>query len=202
MHTMTDDPSGHPDDEDASSWSDALPVAVSALADRLVPVFYEELKRVARHERYRVGAGVTMQTTALVNEAYLKLRSAKGWNDDAHFLRAAALAMRHALVNHAEAHRAAKRGSGAVHLSLTAAENVALDTDETLITINEAIQRLSEQSPRLAQVVECRYFGGFDDESTARALNLSKRTVRRDWALARAWLHRELAQPRAPEPVA
>jgi RNA polymerase sigma factor (TIGR02999 family) len=202
MDTMTDDPSGHPEDEDASSWSHALPLAVSALADQLVPVFYQELKRVARHERYRVGAGVTMQTTALVNEAYLKLRSAKGWNDDAHFLRAAALAMRHALVNHAEAHRAAKRGAGAVHLSLTAAENVALDTDETLITINEAIQRLSQQSPRLAQVVECRYFGGFDDESTARALNLSKRTVLRDWALARAWLHRELAQPRVPEPVA
>ncbi len=201
MHAMTDEPSGHPEDDDIRNWSDAVPPAVGALVDELVPVFYEELKRVARHERHRVGAGVTMQTTALVNEAYLKLRSAKGWNDDAHFLRAAALAMRHALVNHAEAHRAAKRGSGAVHLSLTAAENVALENDETLLNINEAIQRLSEQSPRLARVVECRYFGGYDDESTARALNLSKRTVRRDWALARAWLHRELKLPQAPEPV-
>ena len=164
-----------------------------------MPVFYDELKRVARHERYRVGAGVTMQTTALVNEAYLKLRSAKGWNDNAHFLRAAALAMRHALVNHAEAQLAIKRGAGAVHLSLTAAGNVPVDSDETLVAINEAIQRLAEQSPRLAQVVECRYFGGYDDEATARALNLSTRTVRRDWALARAWLHREVAVASAPE---
>jgi ECF sigma factor len=80
-----------------------VPAAVRSLADELVPLLYAELKRVARRERARVGAGMTMQTTTLVNEAYLKLRAAKGWNDDAHFLRAAALAMRHVLVNHAEA---------------------------------------------------------------------------------------------------
>ncbi len=199
MRAMTDVPSGQPEDDEVGSWSEAVPPAISALADELVPVFYDELKRVARHERYRVGAGVTMQTTALVNEAYLKLRSAKGWNDNAHFLRAAALAMRHALVNHAEAHLAIKRGAGAVHLSLTAAENVPVDSDETLVAINQAIQRLAQQSPRLAQVVECRYFGGYDDEATARALNLSTRTVRRDWALARAWLHREVAVASTPE---
>jgi RNA polymerase sigma factor (TIGR02999 family) len=202
MGNMTDMQSAPPDDEDLGSWSQSLPPAVSALADELVPVFYDELKRVARNERYRVGAGATMQTTALVNEAYLKLRSAKGWNDNAHFLRAAALAMRHALVNHAAAHLAIKRGSGAAHLSLTAAENVAVDSDETLVAINEAIERLAEQSPRLAQVVECRYFGGYDDEATARALNLSARTVRRDWALARAWLHREVTAASTPGPEA
>jgi RNA polymerase sigma factor (TIGR02999 family) len=202
MRNMTDMPSAPPDDEDLGSWSQSLPPAISALADELVPFFYDELKRVARNERYRVGAGATMQTTALVNEAYLKLRSAKGWNDNAHFLRAAALAMRHALVNHAAAHLAIKRGSGAAHLSLTAAENVAVDSDETLVAINEAIERLAEQSPRLAQVVECRYFGGYDDEATARALNLSARTVRRDWALARAWLHREVTAASTPGPEA
>jgi RNA polymerase sigma factor (TIGR02999 family) len=184
------------------TWSEAVPAAVRALADELVPLFHAELKRVARRERARVGAGVTMQTTALVNEAYLKLRAAKGWNDDAHFLRAAALAMRHVLVNHAEARVAAKRGSGALHLPLTAAQDVALDGNETLVTVNEALERLAQHSPRLAQVVECRYFAGFDDQATARALNLSERTVRRDWALARAWLHRELQDASHPEPLA
>jgi RNA polymerase sigma factor (TIGR02999 family) len=169
-----------------------VPPAVQSLADELVPVFYDELKQLARRERAKVGAGVTMQTTALVNETYLKLRSAKGWNDDAHFLRASALAMRHVLVNHAEMRRAAKRGGGAAHLSLTAAEDVAPETEEVLLAVNDAMERLAGESLRLAQVVECRYFGGYDDAATARALNLSERTVRRDWALARAWLHREL----------
>lgn len=173
-------------------WDQSVPPAVRALADQLVPLFYNDLKRLARRERARVGAGATMQTTVLVNEAYLKLRGSSAWNDDAHFLRAAALAMRHVLVNHAEARHAAKRGSGAVHLSLTGAEEVPLDDDETLLHLHEALQRLAEQSPRLAQVVECRYFGGYDEQATGKALDLSERTVRRDWALARAWLHREL----------
>jgi RNA polymerase sigma factor (TIGR02999 family) len=165
---------------------------VQKLADELVPLFYGELKRLARRERRRVGAGATLQTTVLVNEAYLKLRSAKGWNDDTHFLRAAALAMRHVLVNHAEARFAAKRGSGAEHLSLTAAGELPEKDDDQLLAVNEALQRLAKESFRLAQVIECRYFGGYDDATTARALNLSERTVRRDWTLARAWLHREL----------
>lgn len=181
-----------PTDDAASSWNENVPPAVRALADELVPVFYEELRRLARRERVKVGAGATMQTTALVNETYLKLRNGKGWNDDAHFLRAAALAMRHVLVNHAEARRTAKRGSGAAHLPLTEAHEVVTDTNDTLVTVNEALEKLARQAPRLAQVVECRYFGGYDDQATARALDLSERTVRRDWALARAWLHREL----------
>jgi RNA polymerase sigma factor (TIGR02999 family) len=162
------------------------------LADELVPLFYADLKRLARRERARVRAGATMQTTVLVNETYMKLRSAKGWNDDAHFLRAAALAMRHVLVSHAEARRAAKRGAGAEHLSLTAASDVAQPDESLLLAVNEALQRLGAQAPRLAQVVECRYFCGLDEAATARALGLSERTVRRDWVLARAWLHREL----------
>jgi RNA polymerase sigma factor (TIGR02999 family) len=169
-----------------------VPAAVQVLADELVPLFYDELKRLARRERGKVRAGATMQTTVLVNEAYLKLRAAKGWNDDAHFLRAAALAMRHVLVNHAEARRAVKRGAGAEHLSLTAAEEMPIQCDDEVLAVNEALRRLSVESSRLAQVIECRYFAGHDEAATARALNLSERTVRRDWALARAWLHREL----------
>ncbi|MEP6881118.1 MAG: ECF-type sigma factor [Dokdonella sp.] len=174
-------------------WSDSLAPEVRALADQLLPLFYDDLKRLAHRERSRVGAGATLQTTALVNEAYLKLRRSEGWNTDEHFLRAAALAMRHALVNHAVARLAAKRGDGAPHVSITEGLGVAAEDDCATVSLNEALARLAETSLRLAQVVECRYFAGYDEVETARALGISERTVRRDWALARAWLHRELA---------
>ena len=173
--------------------------AVKALADDLVPLFYNELRVVARRTRAKVGKGFTMQTTALVNETYLKLRGSRGWNDDSHFLCAAALAMRHVLVNHANARLTAKRGAGAEHLPLTAADHVTGEQDEMLVNLNEALARLAQEAPRLAQVVECRYFGGYDEPATARALQMSERTVRRDWVLARAWLHRELQLPQGSE---
>jgi RNA polymerase sigma factor (TIGR02999 family) len=191
MAAMADGPQ-EPASADAGPATDAVTPGVRALADELVPLFYNELRSLARRMRGRVGGGATMQTTALVHETYFKLRGARGWNDDTHFLRAAALAMRHVLVNYAQARLAAKRGAGAEHLPLTAADHVTADNDEMLVTLNEALERLAQQAPRLAQVVECRYFGGYDEQSTARALSLSERTVRRDWALARAWLHREL----------
>ena len=171
--------------------------AVRALADELLPVFYEDLRRIGRRERRRVGAGETMQTTALVNEAYLKLRNVKGWADDRHFLCAAAIAMRHALVNHAKAEVAQKRGSGAAHLSLTQAHDLGIDTDEGLVALNDALELLAQQSPRAAQVIECRYFAGYSEPETARVLGISERTVRREWALAKAWLFRELAARQA-----
>ena len=173
--------------------------AIRSLADELVPLFYKELRLIARRTRAMVGGAATLQTTALVNETYLKLRSTRGWNDDSHFLCAAALAMRHVLVNHANARLAAKRGSGAQLLPLTAADHVVVESDETLVNLNEALARLAVEAPRLAQVVECRYFGGYDEQSTAKALQLSERTVRRDWALARAWLHRELQLSQSAE---
>lgn len=166
--------------------------ATRRLAHELVPLFYADLKRLARRERTRVRAGETMQTTALVHEAWLKLRNGAAWNDDAHFLRAAALAMRHALVNHATARLTAKRGAGAAHLPLTASLELPIEVDEQLVVLNEALERLALQSERLARVVECRYFAGYDEPATARALGISERTVRRDWTLARAWLQREL----------
>ena len=179
---------------DASTdWDAALPKEVNALADQLMPLFYDDLKRMAHRERSRVGAGATLQTTALVNEAYLKLRGTKNWNTDAHFLRAAALAMRHALVNHAVARLAGKRGDGVVPLPLTDALEVAIEDDATMLALNDALGQLARTSLRLAQVVECRYFAGYDEAETALALDISERTVRRDWTLARAWLHRELA---------
>jgi RNA polymerase sigma factor (TIGR02999 family) len=172
---------------------ETLPPEVRALANELTPLFYDDLRRMAHRERARVGAGATLQTTALVNEAYLKLRGTRGWNTDAHFLRAAALAMRHALVNDAVAKLAHKRGHGVASLPMTDGLEIPIEDDATIVALNEALERLARESLRLAQVVECRYFAGYDDAETATALGISERTVRRDWTLARAWLHRELA---------
>ncbi|HEY2465387.1 MAG TPA: ECF-type sigma factor [Steroidobacteraceae bacterium] len=168
------------------------PAEIRQTATQLTPLLYEDLKRLARGERRRHGGGETLQTTALIHEAYLKLRDSAQYNDRAHFLRAAALAMRHLLINHARDCIAAKRGGEAVKLSLEFADEVAVPSDEALLEVNEALGRLAALSPRLAQVVECRYFAGYDDEETAEALNLTDRTVRRDWVKARAWLRREL----------
>lgn len=166
--------------------------AVHGLAADLLPVFYEDLKRIAQRERRRGSSGQTMQTTALVHEAFLRLRNSRGWNDQQHFLRAAALAMRHALIKHATTRLAQKRGNGAVHMPLTEGLQLADDQDETLVALDEALTRLGNESERLARVVECRFFAGYDEAETASVLGISERTVRRDWTLARAWLHREL----------
>ena len=163
-------------------------------AEELLPLLYADVRRLARHERLRVSAGNTLQTTALIHEAYLKLYRTTTFNDRAHFLRSAALAMRHVLVNHARDRLTIKRGSGAAVQSLdAAAENVAGDDNRSLVDIHEALGRLAELDERLARVVECRFFGGYSEEDTAIALGVTDRTVRRDWIKARAWLRKELA---------
>jgi RNA polymerase sigma factor (TIGR02999 family) len=176
--------------------SEAIGASANVLhsASVLLPLLYSDLRRLARRERYRVRAGETLQTTALIHEAYLKLHGTPLFNDRAHFLRASALAMRHILINHARDRIAAKRGGSAAKLPLDLADDVAVASDESLVDINEALMRLAALSPRLAQVVECRYFAGFDDAETAQALQLTDRTVRRDWVKARAWLRRELGR--------
>jgi RNA polymerase sigma factor (TIGR02999 family) len=176
-------------------WDESLANETRELADKLLPLFYDELRRLAHRERARFGASATLPTTALVHEAYLKLRGTPGWNDDSHFLRAASLSMRHALVNHALARQTDKRGAGAEHVSLDAALDLAIESDERLLAIDAVLTRLALDAPRLAQVVECRYFGGCSDAETARALGVSESTVRRDWRLAQAWLYRELGGP-------
>ncbi len=169
------------------------PLEVRRTAEELLPLFYEDVRRAARRERRRVGAGETLQTTALIHEAYLKLHRSPGFHDEAHFLRAAALAMRHSLINYARDRVAAKRGSGAKVVAIEEAEEIGTTADQELLDVNEALVRLAVLSPRLAQVVECRFFAGYGDQETARALGLTDRTVRRDWIKARAWLRRELA---------
>jgi RNA polymerase sigma factor (TIGR02999 family) len=169
------------------------PPLVRDLAERLLPIYYQEVRRIARRERRRVQAGETLATTAVIHEAYLRLRSHPGFTDRSHFLRASALAMRHALINHEAARRAAKRGGGARPLPLELVAEPGVEQDPDLLALGEALERLGGLEPRLAQVIECRFFAGFSEAETAEALGLSERTVRRDWIKARAWLYRELA---------
>lgn len=171
----------------------ADPPEIAAAAQWLAPQLLEEMRTHARFARRRVRAGETLRTTALVHEAWLRLQRSQQWNDERHFLRAAALAMRQALVDHARAQLAAKRGGRAPE----SLEDVAVEpywiSDDKLLALDEAMQRLSALSPRLTHVVECRFFGGYSDAETARLLDVTARTVRRDWIKARAWLYRELS---------
>jgi RNA polymerase sigma factor (TIGR02999 family) len=179
------------------------PIEVVRTAESLLPLFYDEVRRIASRQRRTVLAGQTLQTTALIHEAYLKLRVAGDFNDHAHFLRSAALAMRHVLISYARYRTAAKRGGGGAIVPLNEegvleAVEIALEVDVSadggLLDVNEALGRLAALSPRLAQIVECRFFAGYSDRETAEALGLTDRTVRRDWVKARAWLRRELAR--------
>lgn len=167
--------------------------AHQATAELLIPLLYSDLRRLARSARWKVSAGSTLQTTALVHEAYLRLSRSAGFNDRQHFMRSAAIAMRQILINLARESMAAKRGAGAPEVTLDDAPDLAAPQAKALLEVGAALDKLRELSPRLAQVVECRFFGGYSEEETAGVLGLSDRTVRRDWLKARAWLLRELA---------
>jgi RNA polymerase sigma factor (TIGR02999 family) len=168
------------------------PPEIRRIASELLPAFYQDLRRIAQRTRMRLRAGQTMQTTVLVHEAYLRLGQSRSFVDETHFLRAAALAMRHALINYAQSRIADKRGGGGTHVTLSQIGELSVDSDEGLLALNDAMERLATEMPRLADVVECRFFGGYGEEDTARALGVSLRTVQRDWLKARAWLFREL----------
>ena len=170
----------------------AVEPEIRHIATVLLPVFYGELKHIAHRARSRVGGNYTLQTTALVHEAFLRLGPSRGFANETHFLRAAALAMRHALINYAEARVADKRGGGGLHLTLSQAADFVVQTDEGLLALNAAVEELASREPRLADVVECRFFAGYSEEDTARVLGLSLRTVQRDWFKARTWLYREI----------
>ncbi|MBI1407823.1 MAG: sigma-70 family RNA polymerase sigma factor [Caulobacter sp.] len=170
-----------------------VPPPVRLAADRLAVEMWGELRKIARRERFRCQAGETLRTTALISEAWLRLRRGEGFLDDNHFLHAAALAMRHVLVDHARARLAAKRGAGKID-PLTEDIEPFWESDDRLVDLDEALARLARLNPRLAQVVEFRFFAGYSDEQTARIMGLTDRTVRRDWVKARAWLYRALSE--------
>jgi RNA polymerase sigma factor (TIGR02999 family) len=162
--------------------------------DDLMPVVYEELRRIARRHLRGQAAGHTLQTTALVHEAFLRLARGRqaGWTDRVHFYAVAATAMRQVLVDHARRRGASKRGGDYDRVGL-ATGDLGIDTQaELMVEIDDALQKLSALDPRLTRVVECRFFAGMSEPETAAALGVTDRTVRRDWVKARAWLHREL----------
>lgn len=164
--------------------------------DRLLPVVYENLRAIARRELRRERVDHTLNATALVHEAYLRLVELDRitWESRAHFFGAAAQAMRRILISYARMKKAEKRGAGAEHVSLDDAIVLARERPDRMIALDLALQRLEERDERQARVVECRYFAGMTVEETGAALGISPATVKRDWTLARAWLNRELAR--------
>ncbi|HUF51418.1 MAG TPA: sigma-70 family RNA polymerase sigma factor [Longimicrobiales bacterium] len=154
---------------------------------------YAELRRIAHRQLRRERAGHTLNTTALVHEAYLRLadRTAE-WIDRTHFFALAAQAMRHILIDHARRHRSTRRGGQLVRVPLDEAMLTLEDRAELLLAVDEALTRLAAVDERRCRVVECRFFAGLTEEETAAALGVGVRTVKRDWAKARAWLFAEI----------
>jgi RNA polymerase sigma factor (TIGR02999 family) len=171
--------------------------------DILMSATYDQLKHLAQAQRQRWDGDYTLNTTALVHEAYLKLvrQDQVAWEDRVHFMRVASTAMRHVLVNYAERRRTQKRGGGAVPVRIDQANPVAPEAAEEILHLNDALKRMEEHAERQSRVVECRFFGGLTVKETATALGISEATVHRDWVVASSWLRRELG-PAGPEPDA
>ena len=182
-----------PPEQDVSTllraWSDGDQAAL----DHLTPIVYEELRRLAGYYMGRERSGHSLQATALVNEAYLKLVDCKRmrWENRAHFFAVSAKLMRRILVDHARRHNL-KRGGGVQHVALEDSAIVGPTPDEDLVALDEAMHALAQIDPRKAQVVELRFFGGLSVEESAEVLKVSQITVMRDWSTARAWLYREI----------
>ena len=174
----------------------------AAALDQLTPLVYEELRRLARRYMRNERAGNTLQTTALANEAYLRLVDAKrvGWQDRVHFFAVSAQMMRRILVDAARARGSAKRGGQVKRVNHSSAFNldeipdISTGRDRELVAIDDGLKTLAEMDPRKARVIELRFFGGLSVEETAEVLKISPQSVMRDWKLAKAWLTRELAK--------
>ena len=162
--------------------------------DQLIPLVYNELRAIAHRQLALRARGSTLSTTALVHETYLKLvdQSRADWRDRAHFLAVASIAMRHVLVDRAKARATLKRGGERRRITLDDSHIAVDDQPDALLQLDGAMNRLAELQPRLARVVECRFFGGLTEDEIAEALGVTVRTVQRDWAKARMLLQREL----------
>jgi RNA polymerase sigma factor (TIGR02999 family) len=185
-------------DPTRSAGPDAQPPIVTGrrdTLDRLMPEVYEELRAIAKRQLSGREGGGTLSTTGLVHEAYLKLvdQSRIAWRDRAHFFALASVAMRHVLVDRARARLAQKREGGFHRITLDSQVIAVPDQPDAMLQLSDAIERLARVEPRLARVVDCRFFGGMDDEEIAEALEVTPRTVQRDWVKARMLLRRALA---------
>jgi RNA polymerase sigma factor (TIGR02999 family) len=174
-----------------NAWSDGD----QAARDRLVPLVYDELHRLAHQHMKRESPGHTLQTSALVNEAFVRLVDQRNvhWQSRAHFLGVAAQLMRRILVDHARSRQTAKRGGGIAAVSFDDGLYVSNVRSAEVVAIHEALEQLAKFDPRKGQIVELRFFGGLSIEETAEVLGVSQGTVMRDWTLAKAWLHREIS---------
>lgn len=165
---------------------------------RLVPLVYDDLRRIARQQLHRFGgAAQTLNATALVHEAYFRLVDERrvDWQDRGHFFAIAARSMRRIIVDYARERGAQKRGGGLAHVELKTEELAVAEQAESIVALDQALSALGAFSERLAQVVECRVFGGLSEEETAAALGVPLRTAQREWQRARAWLAREMGPP-------
>lgn len=173
------------------AWSEGKSEAI----DELMPLVYQELRRMAKLYMNSQPSGHTLQTTALIHEAYLKLADQKDkrWQNRVHFFAVAAQAMRHILVDHARSHQTQKRGGETQLISLEDAAIISNSRANELVALDEALQNLSVLDERKGRVVELRYFGGLSVEETAEVLKVSPQTVMRDWRFAKTWLLRELS---------
>ncbi len=171
-----------------------------AALDRLIPMVDRELHRLAHHYMRRENAGHTLQTTALVNEVYLKLIDQKNvhWKNRAHFFALSAQLMRRILVDHARNRQYAKRGGGAQRITFDEALVVSSERGGDLVALDEALSKLTSIDPRKGKVVELRFFGGLSVEETAEALQISAVTVMREWSMAKAWLYNSLSNDSTP----
>ena len=184
-------PSLHEVTQLLQSWSEGNQEAL----DELVPLVHAELHRLARHYMSNERPGHTLQTTELVNEAYVRLIDWKNvhWQNRAHFFGVAAQIMRRILVDFARSRASAKKGGGTQYVSLSEAMTISPERGEDLIALDDALESLAELDARKSRIVELRFFGGLSVEETAEVLKISARTVMRDWGLAQAWLYRELS---------
>ncbi|MGH9872520.1 MAG: sigma-70 family RNA polymerase sigma factor [Pyrinomonadaceae bacterium] len=180
------------------NWSDGDKKA----QEQLFQIVYHELHRQAAHYLRREHSGLSLQTTDLIHEAYLRLVDQKHieWQNRLHFFAIAARVMRHILVDHARSRQAAKRGGSDIHLPLEEAMAVLPGPDLDFVALDEALTRLAQIDPRQSQIVELRFFSGLSVEETANVLEVSDRTVKRDWNVAKAWLRRELSRSGGARP--
>ncbi|MBI3849305.1 MAG: sigma-70 family RNA polymerase sigma factor [Verrucomicrobia bacterium] len=163
-------------------------------ADELLSLVYEELRRLAAAKMASEAPGQTLQATALVHEAWLRLTSdgKRKWNDRTHFFNAAAEAMRRILVDNARRKRAARHGGGQRRVEMPEIASAVMETDDKVLAVNEALEKFAVLDPQKAELVKLRYFVGLTLEQAAGALGISERTAKRHWAFARAWLHEEI----------